>query len=114
MLLQPYIENSIRHGIQHRKDNHGLLLVSAIKTAGNAILYTIQDNGVGRKISEALKSARHIEYQSRGTSINEKRIAAINIQFKTSIRVDIQDVLDENGNVTGTSVTILIPSLQKQ
>jgi ligand-binding sensor domain-containing protein len=114
MLLQPYIENSIRHGIQHRKDNNGLVFISAVKTAGHAVLYTIQDNGVGRKTSELLKSSRHIEYQSRGTSINEKRVAAINIQFKTSIRVDIQDVVDEKGNVTGTSVTILIPPLQKQ
>jgi ligand-binding sensor domain-containing protein len=110
MLLQPYIENSIRHGIQHRKDNEGLILVTMAKTTDNAVLYTIKDNGVGRKKAEQLKSSQHIEYQSRGTSINEKRIAAINIQFRTAIRVATNDVLDDKDNVTGTSVTIIIPA----
>ncbi len=106
MLLQPYIENSIRHGIQHRKDNEGLILLTITSTPDNCILYSIKDNGVGRKKAEELKSSRHIEYQSRGTSINEKRIFAINSQFNTNIRVNIEDVSDEKGIVTGTSVTI--------
>jgi ligand-binding sensor domain-containing protein len=114
MLLQPYIENSIRHGIQHRKDDNGLILLNITKTPDKSVLYAINDNGVGRKRSGELKSSRHIEYQSRGTSINEKRIAAINNQFKTNIRVNIEDILDENGMVAGTSVTILIPQLHKQ
>jgi hypothetical protein len=68
---------------------------------------------VGRKKAEELRSSRHIEYQSRGISINEKRIAAINNQFKTNIRVQTKDILDENGIVAGTSITMLIPPLHK-
>jgi ligand-binding sensor domain-containing protein/two-component sensor histidine kinase len=113
MLLQPYIENSLRHGIQHRKDNNGLISLTISKTGDNRILYTITDNGVGRKKAEELKSVRHIEYQSRGTSINEKRIAAINNHSKTNIRVNTEDILDEKGIVTGTTVTVLIPRLYK-
>jgi LytS/YehU family sensor histidine kinase len=109
MLLQPYIENSIRHGIQHRKDNNGLILLSISKIPDNCILYAISDNGVGRKKAEELRSSRHIEYQSRGTSINEKRITAINSQFRTNIRVNTEDVLDESGMVAGTKVSVLIP-----
>jgi ligand-binding sensor domain-containing protein/two-component sensor histidine kinase len=113
MLLQPYIENSIRHGIQHRNDNKGLISLTIHKTSGNSVLYTVTDNGVGRKKAAELKSSRHIEYQSRGTSINEKRIIAINTQFKTNIRVNIEDMTDENGMAAGTTVTILIPTLYK-
>ncbi|MDP4263890.1 MAG: histidine kinase [Bacteroidota bacterium] len=113
MLLQPYIENSIRHGIQHRKDNNGLISLTISKTSDNCILYAISDNGVGRKKAEELKSSRHIAYQSRGISINEKRIAAINNQFKTNIRVNTEDIVDENGMVTGTTVTVLIPRILK-
>lgn len=109
MLLQPYIENSIRHGIQHRKDNNGVISLAITKTPDNCILYTITDNGVGRRKAEELRSSRHIEYQSRGTSINEKRIIAINNQFKTNIRVNTEDILDENGMVAGTAVRVLIP-----
>jgi hypothetical protein len=113
MLLQPYIENAIRHGIQHRKDNNGLISLTIRRNPDDSILYTIKDNGVGRKQAEAFKSTRHIEYQSRGMSINEKRIAAINNQFKTNIRASIEDVVDDEATVTGTSVTILIPPFDK-
>jgi len=109
MLLQPYVENSLRHGIQHRKDNLGLITISIHKLADNVVLYTVTDNGVGRKMAAQLKSSRHIEYQSRGISINEKRVAAINNQFNTNIRTRTEDVLDENGNVSGTEVSVLIP-----
>ncbi|MFI5132438.1 MAG: histidine kinase [Chitinophagales bacterium] len=113
MLLQPYIENSIRHGIQHRKDNNGLISLSINKTSDNSIIYTIKDNGVGRKKAEEFKSSRHIEYQSRGMFINSKRIAAMNNQFRTNIRVNIEDLADEDESAGGTSVTILIPPLEK-
>ncbi len=113
MLLQPYIENSIRHGIQHRKDNNGLISLNINKTSDNSISYTIKDNGVGRKKTEELKSSRHIEYQSRGMFINSKRIAAMNNQFRTNIRVKIEDLAHENESAAGTSVTILIPPLEK-
>jgi Histidine kinase/Y_Y_Y domain/Two component regulator propeller len=113
MFLQPYIENSIRHGIQHRKDNIGLISLTISKASDSCILYTIKDNGVGRKKAGELRSSRHIEYQSRGTSINEKRIVAINNQLKVNIRVNIEDIVDEDGMVAGTTVTILIPPLYK-
>lgn len=111
MLLQPYVENSLRHGIQHRKDNNGLISLTVSKTHDQCILYTVRDNGVGRKKAEELRSTRHIEYQSRGTSINEKRIAAINNQFKTNIQVSIEDLADENGMAMGTVVRVTVPWL---
>ncbi len=111
MLLQPYIENSIRHGIQHRKDNNGLISLTVGKGPGDSTLYTITDNGVGRKRAGELRSSRHIEYQSRGTAINDKRITAINRHFKINIRVTTEDVIDENGMVAGTSVSVTIPPL---
>jgi ligand-binding sensor domain-containing protein len=109
MLLQPYIENSIRHGIQHRKDNNGLISLSISKTSDNDVLYTISDNGVGRKKAQELKSSRHIQYQSRGISINEKRIAAINNQFKIHIRIKMEDIMAQDGTVEGTRIIVVIP-----
>jgi LytS/YehU family sensor histidine kinase len=114
MLLQPYIENSIRHGIQHRSDNKGLISLAVSRSADHSVIYMITDNGIGRKKAEELKSLKHIEYRSRGISINEKRIAAINSQFKSNIHVTITDITDESGTVTGTSVIIHIPYLHKQ
>lgn len=112
MLLQPYVENSLRHGIQHRKDNQGIIAIEATGTTGG-ITYTIKDNGVGRKKSEELKSRKHIEYQSKGTAISLKRINAINNQFGSNIRVNMEDICGAEGTVEGTIVTLFIPYLNK-
>jgi len=110
MLIQPYVENSLRHGIQHRKDNQGIISIEVTGTTGG-ITYTIKDNGVGRKKSEELKSRKHIEYQSKGTAISLKRINAINNQFGTNIRVNTEDITGPGGSVEGTIVTLFIPHL---
>lgn len=113
MLLQPYIENSLRHGIQHRKDNEGLISLHITSDNHKGLACTIKDNGVGRKKSGEMKSVQHIEYQSRGTVINEKRIIAINNQFNTHIRVLTEDILNADGSVGGTLVKLFIPSFPK-
>lgn len=113
MLLQPYVENSLRHGIQHRKDNNGVISIEITGNIAGGITYVIRDNGVGRKKSEELKSSKHIEYQSKGTAISLKRINAINNQFGTNIRVSTDDSTGTDGTVEGTVVTLFIPYLNK-
>jgi LytS/YehU family sensor histidine kinase len=110
MLLQPYIENSLRHGIQHRTDNLGVISLSISGDEQGGVRCVINDNGVGRKKAEEFKSLRHIEYQSKGTSINQKRVNAINNQFKTNIVITIKDIIDPEAAVSGTSVILDIPS----
>ncbi len=109
MLLQPYVENALRHGIGHKKDNHGHISVEVNKQADNTYLYTIKDNGVGRKQAEQMKSRQHIEYQSKGTRISANRIASINSQYNKNISAETTDIF-ENGIVTGTCVNIIIPN----
>ncbi|HEX7905098.1 MAG TPA: histidine kinase [Chitinophagaceae bacterium] len=113
MLLQPYIENSLRHGIQHRKDNKGLISLQFRSGNHKSLLCTIKDNGVGRRKSGEMKSVQHIEYQSRGTFINEKRIMAINNLFNTNISVLTDDILNTDGSVEGTLVKLFIPFFPK-
>ncbi|HEX2629110.1 MAG TPA: histidine kinase [Chitinophagaceae bacterium] len=113
MFMQPYIENSLRHGIQHRADNEGLITLSIQPLSDGGVVCRIIDNGIGRRKAGEMKSSQHIEYQSKGTFINSKRINAINNQFHTDIKVDIEDVIDKNGEVAGTQVSILIPQLRK-
>jgi hypothetical protein len=114
MLLQPYIENSLRHGIQHRPDNDGFITLKIMAGNDNGIVCQVIDNGIGRARSEALKSTRHIEYQSKGTLISAKRIAAINRQLASNILIKTEDILDANGEVAGTVVSIEIPDLNKR
>ncbi len=101
-LLQPYVENAIRHGIRFLENKKGQITISA--TIENDLLVcTIDDNGIGREKAAKLKSRNHIEYQGRGMSISRRRAELYNIQQQ------IVDKKDEEGNSLGTAIILKIP-----
>jgi Histidine kinase/Y_Y_Y domain len=110
MIVQPFVENAIRHGIQHRTDNEGKIAVHFKKDHENNLYCTVTDNGVGRKKVSELKSKQHIEYQSKGTVITQKRINIINDQHKTNITILSEDVTADDNSIAGTKVTIYFPA----
>lgn len=106
-IIQPFIENSIRHGIQNRQDNAGRIDISLV-TRQSDLIVTIEDNGPGREYTSAMKS-RHIAIgQSKGIALTEERIALYNKTHHTNVRFSITDNY-ENGKATGTTVTIHFP-----
>lgn len=108
MLLQPYVENCIRHGIRHKIDGKGKIDIH-FSIGDEMLICNITDNGVGREKASELKSKQHIEYQSKGMHLTEKRIELLN---KTSVRkilMFINDLHDENGKASGTEVILKIP-----
>ncbi len=108
MILQPYIENSIRHGVRNRSDNEGRITVSfAIKDRW--LVSTIEDNGVGRAEAGKFKSLVPIEYQSRGMSLTASRVEMINKTHLSSIVINIEDMETAPGRAAGTRVTICFP-----
>lgn len=108
MLLQPYIENSLRHGIRHKTNGKGLIELLFLQE-NNLLTCVVKDNGIGRAAAQKLKSAQHIEYQSKGMALTARRIELLNTQANAGIKVLVNDVLDDAGNVAGTQVTIHIP-----
>lgn len=109
MILQPYVENSIRHGLRYRQD--GLKKVKVVfRKQGNTLVCMVEDNGIGRKRSAEMKSFIHVEYQSKGMKLTAERIAALNRQQTVPITVDVID-MEENGNATGTQVIVRIPNI---
>jgi Histidine kinase/Y_Y_Y domain/Two component regulator propeller len=107
MLLQPFIENSIRHGIRLKQSGKGLIEIN-ISLGVNHLICTIIDNGAGRVAAEALKSSQHIEYQSRGMQLTSQRINLLNTNTKQAIELKVED-LEDNGIPSGTKVTISLP-----
>lgn len=103
MLLQPYVENAIRHGVRYLENKKGLITIMAKKEQGSFIC-TIEDNGIGRVKAQQLKSENHIEYQSRGMQLSKRRAELYNIQQ------EVMDKKDETGNATGTSIILTIPT----
>jgi ligand-binding sensor domain-containing protein len=108
MLLQPYIENSIRHGIRYKKDGAGMITVE-FKLKENELICIIQDNGIGRQKAEELKSKQHIEYQSKGMLLTSERIETINKTLSEKITIDVEDLYDESKKAAGTKIIIHFP-----
>lgn len=108
LLIQPFVENAIRHGIRNLTDKKGLIEV--IFTINNEILSCfIRDNGVGRQKAAAIKSTQPAPYQSKGISLTFKRIELLNKIFEKKITSVINDLKDANGIALGTEVELKIP-----
>lgn len=106
MLIQPFIENAVWHGLRY-KEGRGQLKIS-INDLGNVLLVKIQDNGIGRKKSAELKTANQKKYKSTGLQNVSKRIALINEIYGKNYEIEVSD-FDETKEDTGTLVKIKIP-----
>ncbi|MDE3741456.1 tetratricopeptide repeat-containing sensor histidine kinase [Maribacter polysaccharolyticus] len=100
MLLQPYIENAIWHGLRY-KEEKGHLDIQVAEQDKNTLCITIADDGIGRKRSEALKTQNQKKQKSKGMGNIKKRIAILNEMYKDRVAVQITD-LNQDG--TGTRV----------
>lgn len=106
MLIQPYIENAIKHGLLH-KTGEKLLSVSILQTNVGDIHIIVDDNGIGREKSIELNKKR-IDHVSFANSANEKRIDLINKLFDKKVKLEIIDKRNIDGSAAGTKVTISI------
>ncbi|WP_299244025.1 histidine kinase [uncultured Aquimarina sp.] len=104
MLLQPYVENAVWHGLRYRPDK-GLLSINFSKTYEDTIEITIADNGIGREKSKALKTLNQKKQKSQGMSNIKKRINILNTMYKDKVDVFISDLTDEQ---EGTQVKLVL------
>jgi ligand-binding sensor domain-containing protein len=108
MLIQPYVENSMRHGLRHKTQGRGLIQVR-FRLEGTRLSVVVEDNGIGRKGAAAFKTREHIEYQSKGMSLTADRIRFINARYGDPIRVEVIDLEDDAGRPAGTRVVMEFP-----
>jgi sensor histidine kinase YesM len=107
MLIQPYVENAIKHGLMHQKNKWLLNIIFNKKE--NAVEVIIDDNGVGRKASEAINLQKLKKHQSFATGANQKRLEILNKGLQKEISLQIIDKEDDYGNPTGTTMILNIP-----
>jgi two-component system LytT family sensor kinase len=110
MMLQPYIENAIWHGLSHKKGDRNLKIKVSRQYDNNDIVCEIEDNGVGRKLSGELKSLYRKEHRSKGMELLSKRFSLLSKEYGSNIQTRIEDLYD-NDTARGTRVTILVPLL---
>lgn len=107
MLIQPYVENAICHGLNNREDK-GFLNID-LKLLDDRIECTIEDNGIGREAALEIKRQKNGNHNSLGTKITESRLNLVNALYGKSMKIDYTDLKDENGHPNGTRVVIHIP-----
>jgi tetratricopeptide (TPR) repeat protein len=103
MLIQPYIENAVWHGLRY-KDEKGKLLLHFYKQ-NDSLVVEITDDGIGRKRSAELKTENQKKHNSTGLKNIEERLAIINKVYKVNYRVQIEDRSDSSG----TRVSVYMP-----
>jgi len=113
LLLQPFCENAIWHGLMHLpagrdgKDDHGRLDI-VLTMQDNVLNCIITDNGIGREIAGEMKSKTAEKEKSMGLKITTERLALLNREKGLHTFYEIEDLKDENGEAAGTKVILNI------
>lgn len=96
MLLQPYIENAVWHGLRY-KDEKGLLQICLKAQTNNELQIVIEDNGIGREKSKEFKTTHQKNQNSKGMGNIKKRVAILNEMYADKVDVFIEDIANDGG-----------------
>jgi hypothetical protein len=108
MLIQPYVENAIKHGISSL-DRQGRIDVS-MNMNGSFLICEITDNGIGiNKSIQEKQQNHHNHHASMAMRVTEERLDIINAAHKNNLTVDITDLSETGSGLCGTKVIIHIP-----
>jgi tetratricopeptide (TPR) repeat protein len=105
MLLQPYIENAVWHGLRYKKEK-GMLTINVFKVNADEIEIQIVDNGIGREKSQALKTKHQKKQNSKGMGNIKKRVTILNAMYKDKVDVTVSDL--QNNTDVGTKVVVTL------
>lgn len=112
MLLQPFVENAIWHGLLHKEDNNCLEINIAAKNKETLVL-SVRDNGIGMENSQRINKGSK-KGKSFGMDITKKRIELINKEFDkfdNKSKIEINNLKDENNIAMGTEINVFVPKI---
>jgi LytS/YehU family sensor histidine kinase len=104
MLLQPYVENAVWHGLRY-KEEMGQLDIRFEQLDSETVRISIVDDGIGRKKSKALKTDNQKKQKSKGMGNIQKRISILNEMYKDKVDVHVENVYE---NEEGTRVQLIL------
>lgn len=110
MLLQPYVENALKHGLLHSKKGKKLWISFELKD--DFLNISIEDNGIGIEKSKIINAQKgNQKPASFATSAQERRVEILNKIYRDSISLNIEEKKNPSGEVSGTLVTIKLKPL---
>jgi ligand-binding sensor domain-containing protein len=104
LIIQPYVENAIHHGLKHRNDSNGHLYITA-RLQQQQLVFTIEDDGIGRAKAAELKAYNKTIHNSYGMQLSGERVQLFNA---APGNITITDLRGEAGNATGTRVEVIL------
>lgn len=112
LLVQPYVENALKHGLLHRREGKELFISFRLVKEHDLIECEIVDNGIGRVASAEVNKMRNPNHESFATKATKKRLEMLNYGHKKPIGENVIDLYNEEGRATGTRVVLRIPILE--
>ena len=107
MILQPFVENAIWHGLGIKKGDRNLWLSFEKTSAG--IRCIVEDDGIGRKQAQQISQMKGFAHKSMGMSIIQDRVGLLNKNESQGINISIIDKMNGDGRSGGTRVEIIVP-----
>jgi LytS/YehU family sensor histidine kinase len=111
MLLQPFVENAINHGLFHKMAN-GKLSLNITKNENQMLICTLKDNGVGRAAAKGIQQKAGKAYRSRAMQITSERLHALRVIEGYDVRIKVTDLENQDGSAAGTLVRITVPEIE--
>ena len=108
MIIQPYVENAIKHGLFHKKSDRELKIQFS-KMENTLLRCEITDNGIGRKMAKEIKSTQSSRHSSFAMEATANRLELLNQRTTNKIGIETIDLVDDLGEARGTQVILFIP-----
>ena len=110
LMVQPFVENAIWHGLMHKKGNRKIGIHFSLSDE-RTLQCEIVDNGIGRYKSEEIKKMKSVDikHQSKGMQLIKDKSEILKQQFNKEVLIEINDVMNDASEVSGTRVLIKLP-----
>ncbi len=105
MLIQPFVENAIKHGLMHKEGNKQLYV--RFYESNSYLICEIEDNGIGRERSSEIRKSNPRLYKSKSTSLTQERLRVFNSAHRDTLQLNIEDMILD-GKPSGTKVTVRV------